>query len=81
MKLKKIKLNTLANANMLSEEMNALKGGERACSCSCYWENKSGPSSSDNAGANYGLGSSGGYSQHGCNQYSYSYSWGMVSIM
>jgi natural product precursor len=52
-KLEKLKLNALSEANLLDREMNGLRGGERFCTCSCYYEGKGGSSSGDNRNANY----------------------------
>ena len=38
MKLKKLKLNALSEAVLKDKEMNALKGGDSCCTCSCYYE-------------------------------------------
>ena len=72
MKLKKIKLNALSDYNLESREMNSIMGGERVCSCSCYWANQGGASIEANNMANYRIGPSGGYSSEGCNQFTYS---------
>jgi natural product precursor len=69
-KLKLTQLNTLNEQDLAEKQMNALRGG-RQCSCSCYYENYGGSSSSANMGANYNIGGSGGYSTNGCNQYTY----------
>jgi natural product precursor len=66
-KLSKLKLNVLSEANLREREMNRLTGGERICTCSCYYANE-GYSSSSNRNANYNIGS-GGYSGNGCNGY------------
>jgi natural product precursor len=67
-KLKKLKLNVLSEANLREREMNRLTGGERICTCSCYYANSGGSSSSSNRNANYNIGS-GGESGNGCNDY------------
>ena len=66
-KLKKLKLNALSEVSLEDKEMNALRGGS-CCTCSCYWEDQGGSSSSDNSSANSKIGD-GGYSLQGCNQY------------
>ena len=65
MKLKRLKLSDLSDKSLKDKEMNALRGGN-CCSCSCYWENQGGSSSSDNSGANYQFN---GESKEGCNDY------------
>ena len=60
-----IKLNALADANLLEIEMNCLLGG-KTCGCSC-----SSNTISSNREANYNIGS-GGYATSGCSQYLYS---------
>jgi natural product precursor len=52
-KLSKLKLNVLSDANLLDREMNILRGGDHSCTCSCYYANNGGSSSSDNSKANY----------------------------
>lgn len=69
MKFKRFKLNALSAEQLRQKEMNAIVGGYRACSCSCYYADKGGSSSSDNKNANYNLGDQGGESYQGCNQY------------
>lgn len=69
MKIKRFKLNDLSTEALQQKEMNAIMGGTRICSCSCYWASQGGSSSDDNKSANYNLGDSGGYSTDGCNQY------------
>lgn len=69
MKIKRIKLNALSAEGLRQKEMNAIVGGTRICSCSCYYANSGGSSSSDNKNANYALGDGGGVSYQGCNQY------------
>lgn len=69
MKIKRFKLNALSVEGLRQKEMNAIVGGYRICTCSCYWENKGGSSSSNNKNANYALGDIGGVSYMGCNQY------------
>ena len=62
-KLKELKLNKLSSSNLQSKEMNELRGGERYCTCSCYYATSGGSSSSDNRSANFSLGDwGGGYS-------------------
>jgi natural product precursor len=72
-KMNKLKLNILSKANLRKREMDILRGKEpytgRWCSCSCYYEGNGGSSSNDNSSANYNLGSTGGESTNGCNQY------------
>jgi natural product precursor len=71
-KLGKLKLNVLSETNLQDREMNRLRGGERCCTCSCYWYGRSGSSSSDNSKANYNIPSlGGGSSTHGSNCYVY----------
>jgi natural product precursor len=71
-KLSKLKLNVLSENNLLEREMNVLRGGEHCCTCSCYWANSGGSSSSDNSRANYKIPSlGGGYSKQGDNCYMY----------
>jgi natural product precursor len=66
-KLKKLKLNTLSEMNLMEREMNRLKGGT-VCSCSCYYEYSGGSSASSNGNANHTSGN--GYTSiDGCNQY------------
>jgi natural product precursor len=67
-KLQKLKLNAFREQYLVEKQMNALRGGNQ-CSCSCYYANYGGSSTSANMGANYNLGS--GYSTNGCNQYTY----------
>lgn len=67
-KLSKLKLNQLFDTNLRDREMNGLKGGN-VCTCSCYYENSGGSSSSSNMNANYKLFDYGAYSSVGCNQY------------
>jgi natural product precursor len=69
-KLKKLKLNALNEQDLAEKQMNALRGGT-TCYCSCYWANQGGSSYSANTNANYNIGSNGGYSTNGCNQYAY----------
>ena len=69
MKIKRFKLNALSAEGLRQKEMNAIMGGTRTCSCSCYWANQGGSSLDDNKSANYNLGDTGGSSIHGCNQY------------
>lgn len=69
MRIKRFKLNALSASELRQKEMNAIIGGTRVCSCSCYWQNLGGASSGDNRSANYALGDYGGESYHGCNQY------------
>jgi natural product precursor len=77
-RLSKLKLNALKEQDLAEKEMNYLRGG-RSCSCSCYYANYGGASTSDNMVANYNIGQNGGYSTNGCNQYTYiSYGGGMV---
>lgn len=64
MKIKRIKLNALSAEGLRQKEMNAIVGGTRICSCSCYYANSGGSSSSDNKNANYALGDGGGVSYH-----------------
>ena len=71
MKIKRFKLNALSAEGLRQKEMNAIMGGTRMCSCSCYWADQGGSSSDVNKSANYNLGSDGGESIHGCNQYFY----------
>ena len=68
MKLQKLKLHKLSEASLKDKEMNALRGGN-CCSCSCYYEYAGGSSTAVNANANLGIGSYGGYSPVGCNEY------------
>ena len=69
MKLKKLKLNALSEAVLKDKEMNALKGGDSCCTCSCYYEKEPGGSyTMDNMGANHDS-PNGGTSLNGCNQY------------
>ena len=69
MKIKRFKLNALSAEGLRQKEMNAIMGGTRTCSCSCYWANQGGSSLDDNKSANYNLGDTGGNSTNGCNQY------------
>ena len=55
MKIKRFKLNALSAEGLRQKEMNAIMGGTRMCSCSCYWANQGGSSSDDNKSANYNL--------------------------
>ncbi len=69
---KKLKLSALSEAMLKDKEMSSLFGGgePRYCTCSCAFEGKpGGASSEENKAANYSLGSYGGYSTTGCNQY------------
>jgi natural product precursor len=70
-KLEKLRLRALNEQNLAEKQMNALRGGDliRQCTCSCQGSS----SSFSNRDANYKLGSSGGYSTSGCQQYSYGY--------
>ena len=52
-KLSKLKLNMPSDANLRDKEMNGLRGGDYACSASCYWVDQGGSSSYNNAVANY----------------------------
>jgi natural product precursor len=70
--ISKLRLNALSEANLLEREMNALKGGTY-CSCSCYYANTGGSSSSANRDSNY---NSGYTSTSGCNDYIKSDDWG-----
>lgn len=63
--LKKIKLNSLNDAELRDREMNALNGG-RACGCGCNYAGSGGSSTYNNGTANSKLGPSGGYSPDGC---------------
>lgn len=65
MKLKRLKLSDLSDKSLKDKEMNALRGGN-CCTCSCYWEDRGGSSSSDNSSSNYQFD---GYSTEGCNEY------------
>ena len=49
--MKNLKLNTLANQNLDSKEMNAIKGGS-CCGCSCQYAGNGGSSTSSNNSAN-----------------------------
>ena len=69
-KLEKLKLNVLSEANLLDREMSLLKGGDWSCTCSCYWANNGGSSSSDNSRANYSS-STNNHSNQGNNCYVY----------
>lgn len=69
MKIKRFKLNALSAEGLRQKEMNAIVGGTRVCTCSCYWEGNGGSPSIDNKNANYALGDYGGESYYGCNQY------------
>jgi natural product precursor len=72
--MKKLRLNALNERYLEEKQMNTLMGG-KYCFGSCTYENNTGSSASDNAYANYKLGSGyelGGYSGNGCNQYRYS---------
>ena len=69
MKIKRFKLNALSEQCLKEKEMNAILGGIKYCTCSCFWENNTGSSSADNRNANYALGYE---SAQGCNQYMYS---------
>jgi natural product precursor len=61
-KLKKLKLNSLAQGVLNEQEMNVLRGGA-SCSCCCGYANYGGSSTSSNSSAN----SSSGYtSSYGC---------------
>ncbi len=66
MKIKHLKLSSLADSKIREKEMNALVGGN-ACSCACYYASE-GPShsTSNNMNANYAYGYS---SVVGCAQY------------
>ncbi len=68
MKMKRFKLNALAQQTIQQKEMDALLGGQ-SCSCSCYWAGQGGSSINDNNMANYQYGYSSG---QGCNQFTYS---------
>ena len=63
--MKKIKINAMELSN---PQMNGLRGG-KFCTCSCYWAETNGITIEANRQANYDLGSNGGESLHGCNQY------------
>ena len=69
MKYKRFKLNAISAEGLKQKEMNAIVGGTRICTCSCYWADKGGSSSVDNQNANFALGDKGGESTQGCNQY------------
>ena len=66
-KLSKLRLTQLSKAELEARQMNALKGGQ-LCSCSCYYANSGGSSSTDNSNANY-KGGNDYRSVNGCNQY------------
>lgn len=66
-KLRKLKLNALAEMALEDKEMNSLRGGD-CCFCSCYWADYGGSASDDNRSANYQRGD-GTASKYGCNQY------------
>jgi natural product precursor len=70
-KLSKLKLNVLREQDLAEKQMNSLKGGYliRECTCSCQGIS----SDLDNRNANLGIGSNGGSSTGGCQQYAYSY--------
>lgn len=70
-KLSRLKLNNLSDRQLEKIEMNELKGGnsDRFCTCSCFWAEYGGSSSSDNMNANYKVGPYGGYSPEGGNNY------------
>lgn len=56
MRIQRIKLNALSEAQLHDKEMNAILGGSYSCECSCYYEGQPGGSTSaDNAVANSGL--------------------------
>lgn len=64
--LNKLKLNELQFNEMTSRELKEIKGGDRHCSCSCYWAGSEGGSSvRDNCSANFYVGSQGGTSEYG----------------
>lgn len=69
-RISKLRLTQLNKAELEARQMNALRGG-KLCTCSCYYANSGGASSTDNSSANYALGDEydGGYSPVGCNQY------------
>lgn len=73
MKFKRFKLNAISAEGLKQKEMNAIVGGTRICTCSCYWADKGGSSSVDNQDANFALGYEGGTSIQGCNQYMSTY--------
>jgi natural product precursor len=52
-KLSKLRLHLLKEQDLEEKQMNALRGG---ATCSCYWGNYGGSSSSANSEANYGAG-------------------------
>ena len=67
-KIEKLALTMLNRSELAQRQMNYLKGGA-ACTCSCYYANNGGSSSTSNRNANYDLPSGLGYSSEGCNQY------------
>lgn len=69
-KLSRLKLVQLSEANLRDREMNELKGGDWACTCSCYWADNGGSSSYDNSVANYNSPTQ-NYSSQGSNCYMY----------
>jgi natural product precursor len=64
----KLKLTQLNRVELETRQMNALKGGceDRFCTCSCV-----SASVEDNRNANYNIGSYGGHSTEGDNNYWY----------
>ena len=74
MKLKKIKLNQIADTMLNEREMLRLfgTGTSGKCGCSCLYADKGGSCSSDNHSANCELGiTSPGYGE--CDEYEYEY--------
>jgi natural product precursor len=69
-KLSKLKLNVLNEQSLEERQMNALRGGDSVCTCSCYWANNGGSSSRDNSRANYNS-IDHKYSNQGSNCYMY----------
>lgn len=62
----KTKLISLINQRISNKEMDIIHGGDRkSCECSCFYENKGGASTADNASANYEAGTN---SPEGCNR-------------
>ena len=75
-KLSKLRLTQLSMAELEARQMNALKGGQ-LCTCSCYYVNDEGSPSGSNSFANYNLGTNGGYSTAGYNQFFYDDEYGV----